>query len=202
MNNGKETTMSTEDLHKTPPDTGSSEPSKAEILEKEKVSTEWEIQFNIALYEDVEIYYGKWDTVTRVVVALYGTSAFGALFVENGEKSVWLSCCGLIVALLSVASLVIRFGDKSGNAKRQRMKYDELLNVVRSVKTQTSLDKVKESLVKLTEYDLPTGAICDALATNVAIDRMKKDQSHKVKVNWFKRITRYIIPWGRPDYKS
>ena len=166
-------------------------------VELERRSLEWIAMFNIALNEDLEKHYARIDVVIKVAVALFGTYSFVTLFVDAGCV---YKMCGLLVAILSIVTLVVDFDAKRVSAKIQRNKYSEAFTDAKMATSVSELGRVRRCLCEIACDDLPTGEICDALAKNCAIDRLGLDATYKAKVNSFVRLTRYIFPWGKPKY--
>lgn len=177
--------------------TADKEASNDGALEKSRTDVEWVAQFNLALNEDLERYYGHCDSLCKMAVSLFGTYAFASLFID---KSVFYSACGLAVTFISMMMLVVDFNDKKIRAKNQRNRYNAAVTAIKMADGVKDIDSVAVSLSDIAKDDLPTGEICDAIAVNTAIDRMGLDSAYKAKVNWFKRLTRYVLPWGRPKY--
>ena len=168
-----------------------------EGLEERKSALEWVARFNILLNEDMERHYGFCDAFCKIVVALFGTYAFASLFID---KSVLYSVCGVVVTALSILMLVVDFKDKQVRAKSQRNRYYVALSSIGTIRDCADAESVNTLLSEIAKDDLPTGAICDALAVNAAIDQMGRDVTYKAKVGAFKRATRYVLPWGKPEY--
>lgn len=177
--------------------TANSSSSDVDKLKKAKDNLEWVARFNISLNEDMERHYGFCDAMCKIAVAMFGTYAFASLFIG---KSIAYSVCGVVVTALSILTLVVDFKDKQVRAKSQRNRYSSALASVESVKDESDCKALNELLFEIGKDDLPSGTICDALAVNAAIDQMGRDVTYKANVGTFKRITRYIIPWGVPKY--
>lgn len=177
--------------------TSDKDSSKVDELTERKTDLEWTARYNILLNEDMERYYGLCDTFCKIVVALFGTYAFASLFIN---KSVVYSACGVLVTALSILMLVIDFKDKQVRARSQRSRYYEALSSVNSIKNDADADAVDVLLSKIAGDDLPAWPVCEALAVNNAIDQMGRDVTYKAEVGALKRMTRYIIPWGKPKY--
>ena len=171
--------------------------SDVDKLKNKKDDLEWVARFNVLLNEDMERHYGFCDALCKIAVAMFGTYTFASLFIG---KSVVYSVCGVIVTALSILTLVVDFKDKQVRAKSQRNRYYSALASVESVKDESDYKALNELLFEIGKDDLPSGTICDALAVNAAIDQMGRDVTYKADVGAFKRITRYIIPWGVPKY--
>ena len=168
-----------------------------DTLKKDRMDLLWVVHFNISLFEDSERYYGFCDSVCRLVTALFGTYAFASLFID---RSIAYSVCGLITAFFSVFSLVVDFKDKQTKSKMQRNRYYNVLAEIESAANDIELMHARKKLSEIAKDDVPTGPVCDALATNAAIDKMGLDVTYKAKVGWFKRLTRFVLPWDKPEY--
>lgn len=177
--------------------TANSSSSDVDKLKKAKDNLEWVARFNISLNENMERHYGFCDAMCKIAVAMFGTYAFASLFIG---KSVAYSVCGVVVTALSILTLVVDFKDKQIRAKSQRNRYCSALASVESVKDENDYKALNALLFEIGKDNLPSGTICDALAINAAIDQMGRDVTYKANVGTFKRITRYIIPWGAPKY--
>ena len=172
-------------------------PSDVDKLKNAKDNLEWIARFNISLNEDMERHYGFCDALCKIAVAMFGTYTFASLFIG---KSVVYSVCGVIVTALSILTLVVDFKDKQVRAKSQRNRYYSVLSSVDSINDESGCKAANTLLREIGKDDLPSGTICDALAVNAAIDQMGRDVTYKANVGAFKRMTRYIVPWGVPKY--
>ena len=173
--------------------------SDVKSIEELKSDLEWKLRFNIAVNEDAERYYGFWDTAFKVIVALFGTYAFATIFID---KNVVYSVCALFVTAISLFTLVDDLKDKQVKARSQRNRYCSALTSVMQAKNQSDTDAAVALIDKIEMDDISSTAICDALAANVAVDQMGLDPSYRVEIGWFKRLTRFILPWGRPKYRG
>jgi hypothetical protein len=177
--------------------TANSSSSDVDKLKNKKDNLEWVARYNVLLNEDMERHYGFCDAMCKIAVAMFGTYAFASLFIG---KSIAYSVCGVVVTALSILTLVVDFKEKQVRAKSQRNRYCSALASVESVKDESDCKALNELLFEIGKDDLPSGTICDALAVNAAIDQMGRDVTYKADVGTFRRITRYIIPWGAPKY--
>ena len=175
------------------------EAADVKSIEETKSDLEWKVRFNIAVNEDAERYYGFWDTVFKVVVALFGTYAFATIFID---KNVVYSVCALFVTAISLFTLVDDLKDKQIKARSQRNRYCSALTSVIQAKDQSDVNAAMALIDKIEMDDISSTDICDALAANVAIDQMGLDSTYRVEIGWFKWITRYILPWKRPKYRN
>lgn len=166
-------------------------------FESEKLEFQFTVVFNIALNEDLERHYCLLDTLCKVSIAVFGTYSFASLFIQTGR---FYKACSLLIAVVSIVMLVVDFAEKRVKAKNQRNRYSKILTEAKSAKCDDDLDRVRRDADEISCDDLPTGEICDALALNIAIDRMGRDPTYKAEVGWFKRVTRHCWPWGRPKY--
>lgn len=171
----------------------------ASSLEEKRGDLEWIVQFNIALNEDVKRYYGFWNSIFKFAVLVFGSYSFASLFVG---ASMAYSIVAVVVSAISAGQLVFDFKDRQVRAKIQHERYSKALTALKSAKDADELGLVQAKIDDIGYDDIDTSDICDALAVNVAIDRMGLEPTSKVHVGGFKRLTRYVIPWGRPDYKS
>lgn len=169
----------------------------ANDLEKEREELEWNSVFNISVNEDLEKHYRLIDILCKTVIALFGTSAFTTYFVDLGDA---YKICGLIVAAISVLMLSVDFAGLRERAKSQRYRYSKAYTAVKQAKNKREMDSARRLIDDISNDDLNSSEICDALAANATIDRLGRDCSFKAKVGWFKRLTRFILPWGRPKY--
>lgn len=170
-------------------------------LEQERDDLKWAAMFNIAVNEDLERHYRLVDVVCKSIVAVFGTTSFATFFVTpEGEFGNAYKFCGLIVAIISILMLAIDFGNLRNCAKLQRNRYSKAYTAVLQAKSKKEMDSARRLMDDISNDDLPSNEMCDAIAVNIAIDRLGKDSSYKAKVNWFGRLTRFILPWGRPKY--
>lgn len=182
--------------------TSTSRSAASDELEKERLDLEWHSLFNVAIYEDLEHYYGLVDAFFKIAIASYGTSSFLTIFVDFGESYIVYKVCGLLVALLSVVMLVVDYGGLRVQAKNQRIKYSKAYSDAKLASSKRDLDEIRRSIEDIACGDMHSSDICDALAMNATIDRMGRDPTYKVDIGWFKRLTRHILPWGRPKYRN
>lgn len=171
----------------------------ASSLEEKRDDMKWVVQFNIALNEDAKRYYGFWNSVFKFAVLVFGSYSFASLFVG---ASMAYSIVAVIVSAISAGQLVFDFRDRQVRAKIQHERYSKALTALDSAKNINELELVQAKIDDIGCDDIDTSDICDAMAVNVAIDRMGLDPTRKVSIGCFKRLTRYIIPWARPEYKS
>ena len=170
-------------------------------LEKERGDLKWLSMFNIVVNEDLERHYRLIDIVCKSIVAVFGTSSFVTFFVTpEGDLGNAYKFCGLIVAVISILMLAIDFGSLRNCAKLQRNRYSKAYTAVLQAKSKKEMDSARRLIDDISSDDLPSNEMCDALAVNIAIDRLGKDSSYKASINGFERLTRFILPWGRPKY--
>lgn len=170
-------------------------------LEKERDNLKWLSMFNIVINEDLERHYRFLDIACKSIVAVFGTSSFVTFFVplEGGLGNAY-KFCGLAVAVISILMLTIDFGSLRNRAKLQRNRYSRAYTAVLQAKSKRDIGSARRLIDDISSDDLPSNEMCDALAVNIAIDRLGKDSSYKASINWFERLTRFILPWGRPKY--
>ena len=62
--------------------TSASRSTASDELEEERLDIEWHSLFNVAIYEDLEHYYGLVDAFFKIAISSYGTSSFLTIFVD------------------------------------------------------------------------------------------------------------------------
>lgn len=178
--------------------TASSVSPEQDSLEKKRRDIEWNIRYNSAVCDEYSGFYSFCDKVCTFIVALFGTYTFMTFFI--GMNRVY-AVVSLVVSVITVSSLVFRFSEKSVSESNRRFLYDGLLAKVKVAKKISQLEDIERRLVEVSVGEPKRLEIVRAVAYNEAAGQMGCDEKYNVDVGWFKRLTRFVIPWERPSYK-
>lgn len=177
----------------------SSVPSEQDKLETKRRELEWNARYNSAVCDDCSGFYSFCDKACSSIVALFGTYTFVSVFI--GINYIY-AVISVLVSAVSIVSLTSGFGAKSFEESSRRLMYDRLVKEISQAKTFAQLEDIEEKLVDASIGEPKRPEIVRAGAYNEAAGQMGCDERYNVEIGWFKWITRFVIPWGRPSYKA
>lgn len=178
--------------------TSSADSAKQIKLEEKRVELEWYARYNSAVCDDCAGFYSFCDKACSSIVALFGTYTFVSVFI--GLNYIY-AAIAIFVSAVSVISMNVGFGAKSFEESSRRLRYDKFIAEIKQAKDIDQLESIEKSLVDVGVDEPKRLEMVRAVAYNEAAGQMGCDERYNVEIGWFKRITRFVIPWKRPSYK-